>query len=218
MRPISWRVSAVRYTAAHKSRDICPRGARFSVPPQAFRLRTRFRAACGEQRRRAEARRCTLKRAPLVHLDVPEFSRGCIVMTYLRFSTRSRSRFRARRNKAGFSPYPSRCGRRAAMLPTSHALLPGRGSRAGRRRVPSRQLRNLDRPLSGGAFPPALDPLDFVEGFGGQIALTAVGARHDRDSLDHQQVPSRPVASGNPVYPCPGLPAKIANHTFSQAA
>jgi hypothetical protein len=42
-----------------------------------------------------------------------------------------------------------------------------------------------------------LDPLDLKQSFGGQIALTAMGADHDRNILDDQERRPFPVAPGH---------------------
>ena len=42
-----------------------------------------------------------------------------------------------------------------------------------------------------------LDPFDLVQGFGCQVAFSAVRTRDDRDIFNHQQIGSLAVASGH---------------------
>src|SRR6185295_2749820 len=80
------------------------------------------------------------------------------------------------------------------------------------RRGPLREARHGHASRLRKAASVQLDPLDLVQGLGGQVALTTLGANHHRYVLNDQEVRALAVAPGHEADLSLALTTDVADH------
>jgi hypothetical protein len=79
------------------------------------------------------------------------------------------------------------------------------------------ELGNEDGTRLRELFPPELDLFDLVKRFGGEVALAAVWADHQRNIFNEQQILTLAKCFGDPSDARSGLSTIVANQPFNSA-